>query len=112
MIRGAPEEALDFIEGLHKDLGIKERVAVLILDFEQCHRVNFSVRETVQMIRNEIINRRIPYTPKIVNLSSNSLKQSKSWLNAQCLDYQIVKPVKKQAVVKMLKQLNLRLAEL
>ena len=65
----------------------------------------------MKKIREEIINRRIPYTPKIVNLSSNSSKQSKSWLNAQCIDYKIVKPVKKQAVVKMLKQLDLRLAE-
>ena len=74
VIRVTPEEALDYIEELHNDAGVSDGVAVLIFDFEQCYQVNFSVGEAVKMIRNEIINRRIPYTPKIVNLSSNASK--------------------------------------
>ena len=81
------EEAMDVIEELHHDPGVNDGVALLILDCEQSNQAKFKVREVAEKIRNEIINKRIPYTPKIVNLSSNPSKQSKSWLNAQSLDH-------------------------
>ena len=74
IIKTTLEEALDVIEELHHDLGVNNGVAILILDFEGSSKAKFSVRDAVEFIRNEIINKRIPYTPKIVNLSSNSSK--------------------------------------
>ena len=100
-----PQDGVKHIVSEYQGNPSGDGFALVILDLETFQRV--SVRQIVLEFKKELKMNSIPYNPKIVNLSSMRVTNSKSMLNAQCIDYQLNKPVKLEDFMRMSKALKL-----
>ena len=79
---------------------------IIILDQDEYEKKQF--RKVIQNLRLELIEKRVPYTPKFISITNmiGQKRASKAKLHTWGIDYQLQKPYKQQNFIKMCKELQ------